>query len=260
MVSPQRLASWSLHTSLAVLSTTAALLLAHVLGAWPASARTLIVACGAVQLWGLAVFCVRFRGSPHFRTWANLLTLLRYCLAISLALARPGEITGEAAAAGSVWPGARIAVLALLFVAADFADGWLARALGQASPVGGALDEEADSFATLVVGMVMCARGLAAPPLVLHMAFAHYIFLVVHRGLCPDFTWRIGHERALAGAMASAALLSLALQERAPGLARWLGNLSAGLNCCSFGLVYLAMARHLCQRARRSGDNRAKAA
>merc|ERR1711924_364021 len=124
---------------------------------------------------------------------------------------------------GSVWSGTHIAMLALLFVSADFADGWLARALGQASHIGRALDEEADSFATLVAGVVMWMRGLAAPPFVLHMAFARYIFLVVHRGLCPDFTWRIGHERTLAGVMALAALLSLALLERAPPLARWLG-------------------------------------
>ena len=54
------------------------------------------------------------------------------------------------------------ALVALAFIGLDFRAGALARVLGQASRVGGALDEEADSFGTLVVGLTLWARGIAA--------------------------------------------------------------------------------------------------
>ena len=202
-----------------------------------------------VSLW-LLLITVRFRRSAHLWTYANLVTITRFTMAIVAAiywrdglLTRPEDKLSDGSPNGCT--GGALAVMALVFIAADFLDGWLARSLQQCSALGACIDEEADSFATLIVGLVLWRRQLASWP-VLHMAFAHYIYSVVRQAGCPHFQRQSVQPfaRFFAGVMAISTLLALAMEQHAPGLAYVLGNGSAVINLYSFGCEYLALLRH----------------
>ena len=63
-------------------------------------------------------------------------------------------------------------------MALDFVDGALARKLKQATPFGGLLDEEVDSFGTLVASAELMRLGLAPKWLALHQGFAPFEELI----------------------------------------------------------------------------------
>ena len=117
--------------------------------------------------------------APGWLTWANGLTLLRLALVPLLVWA----ILGERA----LW--------ALgLFVAAcasDFADGGLARRLGQSSSLGGLLDHTTDATLNVAGMAALAARGLApvALPALVAAAFVQYVVdsrAGAHRPLRPN--------------------------------------------------------------------------
>lgn len=103
--------------------------------------------------------------TPGWRTWANALTLVRLAVAPVLAAAL---LTEAALAAG---------LLFALACATDFADGPLARRLGQATRRGALLDHAVDA--------IFCTTGLAALALrgnvpallpgLVALAFAQYV-------------------------------------------------------------------------------------
>lgn len=97
-------------------------------------------------------------------TWANALTLLRLALAPCLVVA----ILREQALVG-------LALFALA-CASDFADGGLARRLGQASSLGGLLDHATDATLVVCGTAALSARGLApvALPVLVAAAFLQY--------------------------------------------------------------------------------------
>ncbi len=98
-------------------------------------------------------------------TWANGLTLLRLALMPCLVVA----ILGGHALVGLV-----------LFVAAaatDFADGGLARRMGQTSSLGGLFDHATDATFVVSCHTALAARGLVpfALPVLVAAAFAQYV-------------------------------------------------------------------------------------
>jgi cardiolipin synthase len=97
-------------------------------------------------------------------SWPNALTLLRLALAPCLAIA----ILREHATAALVW--------FVLACASDFADGGLARRLGQSSSLGGLLDHATDATLIVCGTAALAARGLAplALPLLVAAAFLQY--------------------------------------------------------------------------------------
>lgn len=104
--------------------------------------------------------------APHgsWLTRANALTLLRLAAAPALAAAVGAE--AWAVATG----------LFALAVATDFADGWIARRYGEASPLGGLFDHFVDATFVTVGTAALALRGalpLALPPLIA-LAFAQY--------------------------------------------------------------------------------------
>jgi phosphatidylglycerophosphate synthase len=208
----------------------------------------LITACAAVQALSVGAFVAWFHRSPRFATAANAVTMARAALAIFLAGTMPASLAGTTAPASlaeatPACTGGALALVALAFIGLDFLDGALARALGQASRLGGTLDEEADSFGTLVVGLTLWARGIAAWPVV-HMAFAHYVFILLHASMCPAFAWSFPLARTLAGVMAVGTLLALVASDHSAPLARLLGNGSSAVSLFSFGIGYKAMFAH----------------
>ncbi|EOD37105.1 hypothetical protein EMIHUDRAFT_252203 [Emiliania huxleyi CCMP1516] len=96
-------------------------------------------------------------------------------------------------------PAARLSA-GLAFVALDFVDGALARWLRQTSRSGAVLDEEADSFGTLVASAEMVRRGLVPLWLAAHQGLAHYLFLLLRLRLCPHFSFHFPLARSVAGA------------------------------------------------------------
>lgn len=205
----------------------------------------LITACAAVQALSVGAFVAWFHRSPRFATAANAVTMARAALAIFLA----GTMPASLAEATPACTGGALALVALAFIGLDFLDGALARKLGQASRLGGTLDEEADSFGTLVVGLTLWARGIAAWPVV-HMAFAHYVFILLHASMCPAFAWSFPLARTLAGVMAVGTLLALVASDHSAPLARLLGNGSSAVSLFSFGIGYKAMFEHVWARRR----------
>ena len=243
---------WSHRLSQCVLATIPICVILHVVApaatAHPASLM-LCSTAAVVSLW-LVLIAVRFRHNTHLWTYANLVTITRFAMAIVAAiwwrdglLSRSEETLPDGSPNGCT--GAALALVALVFIAADFLDGWLARSLQQCSSLGACIDEEADSFATLIVGLVLWRRRLAVWP-VLHMAFAHYICLVVRQAGCPHFQRGDSQPfaRYFAGFMAISVLLAFVVEQHAPALACVLGNGSAAINLYSFGCEYLSMLRH----------------
>ena len=98
-------------------------------------------------------------------TWANALTLARLASAPVLAWAIVDE---------------RVFLALFLYVAAcvsDFADGGLARRLGQSSSLGGLLDHATDATLMVVGLAALSVRGLVPPllPLLVAVAFLQYV-------------------------------------------------------------------------------------
>jgi len=125
---------------------------------------------------------------PRWRTRANALTLARGVIAPGLAAA---IATG------------RPVVATLLFwiaVATDFADGWIARARGETSPLGGLLDHAVDATLCVLGLAALAAQGVVPwplPPLVA-AAFLQYVLdSSSHRGR-PLVASRLGRWNGIA--------------------------------------------------------------
>lgn len=172
-------------------------------------------------------------------TWANIVTLIRTTLPAVCMLA-PVESAGLRCLSG------------LLFVLLDFVDGALARRLGQASVIGGLLDEEADSFGTLVASAELIRLGLAPRWLAAHQGCAHYIFIIIERLACPGFQWHMPFARTAAGIMG--VCLVGACVVRAANAPVWLGHLlgctGCVVNAISFSFSYGFMAQEVLRRRR----------
>ena len=133
-------------------------------------------------------------------------------------------------------PAARLSA-GLAFVALDFVDGALARWLRQTSRSGAVLDEEADSFGTLVASAEMVRRGLVPLWLAAHQGLAHYLFLLLRVRLCPHFSFHFPLARSCAGAMGACLVAACAAAEAgAPAAARALGCAGAAVNAFSFSI------------------------
>ena len=101
---------------------------------------------------------------PRWLTWANAITGLRLASAPICAAA---IVAGEAAAATAIF---------CLAVASDFADGRVARRLGDASPLGGLLDHATDA-AFVSIGLGALSHGGQVPvwlPPLVALAFVQY--------------------------------------------------------------------------------------
>ena len=180
-----------------------------------------------------------------FGTVPNLVTLCRVALPVLHGL-QPIEPAGLRCAAG------------LTFVLLDFVDGALARHLQQTSAVGGFLDEEADSFGTLIASAELARLGLAPRVLALHQGCAHYLCVVVEAVACPGFEWHMPFARTLAGVMAVCligAFVATALDFASVG--RVLGCVGCAVNAASFAMSYAHMA---CEVLRRRAARRRAAA
>jgi phosphatidylglycerophosphate synthase len=103
--------------------------------------------------------------ASRWLTWANLLTLCRFGLAVPCALAL----------AQGAWPLA--ALLFTLAVATDLIDGPLARRLAQASPLGGLLDHATDAWFVAVTlgGLAWVGRLPWLLPILVIAAFLQYM-------------------------------------------------------------------------------------
>jgi len=104
-------------------------------------------------------------GRAGLVTWANVLTLARLASAPALAWA---ILEGHAFVALALFAGA---------CASDFADGGLARRLGQASGLGGLLDHASDATLMVVGLAALSVRGLAPTllPALVVLAFVQYV-------------------------------------------------------------------------------------
>ncbi|RPH92516.1 MAG: CDP-alcohol phosphatidyltransferase family protein [Lysobacterales bacterium] len=147
-------------------------------------------------------------------TWANLLTLCRFCLAVPCALA----------VAEADW--ALAAALFALAVATDLLDGPLARRLAQATPLGGLLDHATDAwFVSATLAGLACTG--ATPwllPLLVVAAFLQYMLdskALLGRPLRASW---LGRWNGIAYFMLAGALvLHHALALSWPGPAIWSG-------------------------------------
>jgi len=99
-----------------------------------------------------------------WHTRANALTALRGVAAPALAAA---ICTGESVVALALYAVA---------VASDFADGWVARRYGEASPLGGLMDHAVDAAFVSIGCAALASRGvLPAPlPVLIALAFTQY--------------------------------------------------------------------------------------
>lgn len=102
--------------------------------------------------------------SPSWRTRANAITGLRLLCAPALASALFAGASELAA------------LLFWLAVATDLADGWLARRLGESSPLGGALDHAVDAIFVTTGTAALAGLGMLPPalPILIALAFAQY--------------------------------------------------------------------------------------
>lgn len=119
------------------------------------------------------------RSYPHDRLGScNTVTLLRAALATVIAapLAAPGVLAQVPALA---WAALAVAVLAL---ALDGLDGWLARRSGLASDFGARFDMEVDSLLGLILACLALANGKAGP-WILALGLMRYIYVAAGLGL-----------------------------------------------------------------------------
>lgn len=130
---------WSRGQAVAQLCALLGAGLAH--AAWP-------VALGALGSFGVLLYLARRAYTPRGRFgWANRVTLLR--LVVLLTLTAPTS-----------WLSARAALgLVSLVLALDLLDGFLARALGDASSFGAHFDMESDAQLVLVVTLHLWLAG-----------------------------------------------------------------------------------------------------
>ena len=124
----------------------------------------------------------------HWITRANALSFVRVIAAPLLAIA----IGRDAALVATL--------LFCIAVASDLGDGWLARRLGETSPLGGFIDHAADAlFVTAGTAALACTGALPAPlPFLIAAAFVQYTLdsrSVATRGLRPS---RLGRGNGIA--------------------------------------------------------------
>ena len=127
-------------------------------------------------LYALAAFAAGYgfaRGYPHRALgWCTLVTLGR--LAIVAALA--------SALLAAVAPSWTLLALAVLALALDGVDGWLARRQGVSSSFGAQFDMEVDAAFALVLALLAILHG-TAPMAVIMLATPHYLFRLARRFL-----------------------------------------------------------------------------
>jgi cardiolipin synthase len=104
---------------------------------------------------------------PDWRTWPNLITLVRLlCIPVFVVLVVQGR------------PGWAIVVLVALGVT-DWADGFVARRFHQESRLGKALDPIADRFSVIAVALALVLVGLLPWVVVLTVAFVDLVVVVL---------------------------------------------------------------------------------
>ena len=171
-------------------------------------------------------------------TLPNIVTLFRLSLPLLHAI-HPISSPAHRYAAGGA------------FVLLDFVDGALARRLQQATALGGFIDEEADSWGTLVASVELARQGLAPPWLALHQGFAHYLFISIEAVLCPGFEWHMPFARTAAGVMGACLVgACVAADAGAPAIGRALGCTGCAVNAISFGFSYAFMILETLRRRR----------
>ena len=191
---------------------------APILGAWQlavcATLLTLMLqsnepATPSIGLLLLLLTLVPFTEFDWWCTLPNVVTLTRVCLCVSIALGCSPRFSALLGVETDSLPPQLLLLQGGLFVALDFADGALARKLGQTSALGAMLDEEADAFGTFVTSAVLYRRGLAPWGLAHHQGAAHYIFVLLQRLLCPRFEWHMPFARTGAGLIAFSLLAAI---------------------------------------------------
>lgn len=171
-----------------------ALALALTLRAWLATSPAWVSASAVVYLiMAAAVYGFWRMGPTRFGRranfgWANRVTLFRVVLVAVLAgvFAAPEIVQRH---------GAVLAALALVAIALDGLDGWLARTVGDTSRFGARFDMEIDALLILVLSIAVLLAG-RAEAWVLIIGGMRYVFIVAGQMLpwlqreLPPSTWR----------------------------------------------------------------------
>lgn len=183
----------------------------------------------------ISVLCLRglVQSYPHDRFGAcNMVTLGRAGLVSVMA----GAIFAPAAP----WHVFLIAVLAL---ATDGLDGWLARRAGLSSAFGARFDMEMDALLGAVLALVLLTHGTVGPA-VLVLGFSRYVFVLAGlvwpalQGTLPE-----SYRRKAICVIQIAALILLVLPLTPPMAAPFIAALAAGLLVYSFGVDAMALMR-----------------
>ena len=138
---------WSHRLSQFVVATIPTCIMLHAVAPAATTQPASLMLCTnavVVSLW-LLLITIRFRRSTHLWTYANVVTITRFTMAIVAAIWwRDGLLTRSEDKLSDGSPngctGGALAVVALVFIAADFLDGWLARSLQQCSALGACID------------------------------------------------------------------------------------------------------------------------
>jgi phosphatidylglycerophosphate synthase len=182
---------------------------------------------GALSISALLLSHVRSR---ELYTYANCVTAARLFGALYVASNSPAL------------PSMRLGLFAIVFVGADFVDGYLAKRFRQCYPLGATFDEQTDALATLMCGATLWQRGLAGP-VAIHMACATYIYRVLLHFINPSHVWNLPHARTLAGVMGVLSIGSLLAADHSMPFGRLLGDAAAVVNLGSFLLSYWKLIR-----------------
>ncbi len=152
------------------------------------------VVLASVALCSFAILLVQYRGrwTPNGAFGAaNLLTSVRLTMSLAL-LAAHGLLSNPA-----------LAGVALSILILDGVDGWLARRLGLSSDFGARYDVETDGLFVLAMAMVLLARGITGPWVLIAGLWRY--FYVLARLIVPS---PIEAPRTLFGRVSYASLLS----------------------------------------------------
>jgi phosphatidylglycerophosphate synthase len=115
----------------------------------------------------------RFLLDRRLRTVPNGITLLRPLGTILFVL-----LALPPSPAAALWGRWRLCIVFLAMVATDIVDGWLARRLGQTSPVGRALDHSCDVLFILAALSTFVLRGMVPWWLPAAIAWAFVLYVV----------------------------------------------------------------------------------
>ena len=226
---PRALLDWLMP---ALLPTAAVVLLVAVGAGW-------VVALGAAVLHGLLTAVVAYQRQRHRAVFglASQVTLARSGLVVVLAAA----LLEPALYREQGW---LMAGLALLALALDGVDGWLARRHGEISAFGARFDMETDAALILVLCLAVLAAGKAGP-WVLAIGVMRYAFVAaaliwpwLEAPLPPSF------RRKLACVWQVAALLICLLPPIGPAAATLILGSALAFLAASFAIDVAWLARY----------------